>query len=63
MVRLKKVSALWAIDEATRLEEQADYFENAEPEQAQAMRNKAKEYRTLATPVLESIGYGEDKSN
>ena len=56
----KKVSALWVIDEATRLEEQADYFENAEPQQAQAMRNKAKEYRTLATPVLESIGYGED---
>ena len=56
----KKVSALWVIDEATRLEEQADYFENGEPDQAQAMRNKAKEYRALATPVLESIGYGED---
>ena len=57
---VKKVSALWLMDESKRLREQADYFRSSEPDQAAQMDSLAKQYEQLAAPVLESIGYGED---
>ena len=57
----QKVSALWLLEEAKRLQEQATYFENGQPEQALAMRNLAQQYEQLGMPVAERLGYGADK--
>ena len=57
----QKVSALWLLEEAKRLREQATYFEVGQPEQAQSMRSLAKQYEDLGMPVAERLGYGADK--
>ena len=57
----QKVSALWLLEEAKRLKDQATYFEQGQPEQALAMRNLADQYESLGMPVAERLGYGADK--
>ena len=56
----QKVSALWLLEEAKRLREQANYFRQGEPEQSARMEALAKQYEDLGKPVAESLGYGND---
>jgi len=54
----KKVSALWLLEEASRLREQANYFREREPMQADQMDQIAKGYEEKAGPVAEALDFG-----
>ena len=57
----KKVSALWMLEEASRLREQANYFREREPAQADQMEQIAKGYEEVAGPVAEALNFGNAK--